>query len=69
VSYDVLPKWIGSKACTLGGYLPELLQLGSSCKGAQATNMGLVVLGLLIIGLSVRLITIHRQMRRERWGF
>lgn len=68
MNYEVLPKWIGSKACALGGYLPEFMQLGSSCKGAQATNMGLVVLGLLMIGLGVRLIAIHRQMRREGWS-
>ena len=69
MTYDILPKWIGSKACALSGYLPDFLQLSSSCKGVQATNMGLVVIGLLMIGLSVRLITIHRQIRREGWGF
>jgi hypothetical protein len=65
MDYAILPKWIGSNACGLAGNLPEVLQLGAPCSGAQAVNMGLVVLALMTIGLTVRLIAIHRQAYRE----
>ena len=65
MDYTTLPQWIGSNACSLAGNLPEFLQIGASCSGAQAVNMGLVVLAITTIGLTVRLIAGHRRARRE----
>jgi hypothetical protein len=65
MDYAIVPKLIGSNACGLAGNLPDFLQLGAACSGAQAMNMGLVVLALVTIGVIVRLKSNLRRARRE----
>lgn len=57
--------WIGKTACHGGA----LAGIGTACKGAQALNMGLVVLALVAMALAVTWINLRRKRRRAEEYF
>lgn len=54
--HDIILGLIGSQTCSLAG---------TPCVDAEAVNMGIVVLGLLALGISVAIVALRRQWRRD----
>jgi hypothetical protein len=61
--HQMVVKWIGRAACDGGAFAG----IGSACKGAQAANMGMVVLVLLAMGLGATWLNIRRRRRRTEY--
>lgn len=63
--HQMLIKWIGKAACDGGAYAG----IGTACKGAEALNMGIVVLAVLALVLAAAWLNARRSRRRSAYSW